>query len=47
MVETSENYIKLILDNDLLEKYNEYYFKIHPRAKKKPIEKPRHTSLNT
>ena len=47
MVETSENYIKLILDNDLLEKYNEYYFKIHPRAKKKPIEKPRHPSLNT
>lgn len=46
MVETSENYIKLILDNDVLDKYNEYYFKQHPRAKKKPIEKPRHPSLN-
>ena len=41
MVETSENYIKLILDNDVLDKYNEYYFKQHPRAKKKPIEKRR------
>lgn len=46
MVETSENYIKLILDNDVLEKYNTYYFLQHPRAKKKPIPKPRHESIN-
>lgn len=46
MVETSENYIKLILDNDVLEKYNTYYFLEHPRAKKKPIEHPYHPSIN-
>lgn len=46
MVETSENYIKLILDNDVLEKYNKYYFLEHPRAKKVPIEKPRHELMN-
>lgn len=46
MVETNENYIKLILDNDVLDKYNEYYFKQHPKAKKKPIPKPRHESIN-
>lgn len=38
--------IKLVLDNDVLERYNEYYFKNHPRARKKPIEKPRHPSIN-
>lgn len=47
MVETSENYIKLILDNKVLERYNTYYFLEHPRAKKKPIEKPYHPSINT
>ena len=47
MVETNENYIKLILDNNVLEKYNKYYFIEHPRAKKKPIEKPYHPSINT
>lgn len=46
MVETNENYIKLILDNEVLEKYNTYYFLEHPRAKKKPILKPRHESIN-
>ena len=47
MIETSENYIKLILDNKVLERYNTYYFLEHPRAKKKPIEKPYHPSINT
>ena len=42
MIETNENYIKLTLDNSVLEKYNTYYFLEHPRAKKKPIPKPRH-----
>ena len=46
MIETSENYIKLILDNNVLEKYNTYYFFKHPKAKKKPIEKPMHPSIN-
>ena len=47
MIETSENYIKLILDNKVFERYNTYYFLEHPRAKKKPIEKPYHPSINT
>ena len=47
MVETNENYIKLILDSKVLERYNTYYFLEHPRAKKKPIEKPYHPSINT
>lgn len=37
---------KLVLDNDVLLKYEEHYFKIHPRAKKKPIEHPYHPSIN-
>ena len=45
-----ENYVleqlHLVLDNSVLEKYNQYYFKQHPRAKKKPIEHPYHPSLN-
>lgn len=39
--------IKLVLDNDVLAEYNEYYFSMHPRAKKVPIEKPWHPSINT
>ena len=30
-----------------MKKYNEYYFKLHPKAKKIPIDKPRHPSINT
>ena len=46
MIETSDNYIKLILDNDVLDSYNKYYFSQHPRATKKPIEHPYHPSIN-
>ena len=38
--------IKIIIDNDVVEKYNDYYFKNHPRAKKKPINKCIHPSIN-
>ena len=38
--------MKLILDNEVLEKYNNYYFEQHPRAKKKPIPSPYHPSIN-
>lgn len=31
---------------DVLEKYYIYYFKNHPRAKKKPIDHPYHPSVN-
>ena len=43
---SEEKTLTLILDNSVLEKYNKYYFSIHPKAKKKPIEKPRHPSIN-
>ena len=36
----------LILDKSVLDKYNNYYFSLHPKAKKVPIEKPRHPSIN-
>ena len=38
--------IKLVFDNDTLDEYAEYYFTIHPRAKKKPIPYPYHESIN-
>lgn len=38
--------IKLVLDNDVLDKYNIYYFENHPRARKIPIEHPYHPSIN-
>lgn len=38
--------LKLVIDNSVLSKYNEYYFKKHPRAKKVPIENPYHPSTN-
>lgn len=38
--------IKLVFDNDTLDKYAEYYFTIHPRAKNKPIKYPYHESIN-
>lgn len=38
--------LTLVLDQSVLEKYNNYYFSIHPKAKKIPIDKPRHPSIN-
>lgn len=38
--------MKLVLDNSVLDKYSEYYFKNHPKAKNKPIEHPYHPSIN-
>ncbi len=36
----------MIIDNNTIEKYNEYYFKQYPRRKKPPIESPTHPSIN-
>lgn len=36
----------LTIDNSILEKYERYYFNLHPRARKKPIEQPYHPSIN-
>jgi Holliday junction resolvase RusA-like endonuclease len=38
--------ILLVIDNKTLEEYNTYYFKLYPRRKKPPIEKPIPPSLN-
>ncbi len=40
------NFIKLIIDNDVIERYNQYYFSQHPKAKKKAIEHSYHPSIN-
>lgn len=39
--------IKMVIDNDVLEKYENHYFSIHTKAKKKPIAHPYHESINT
>lgn len=39
--------ITLIIDKDVLSKYNEYYFSIHTKARKEPIRNPYHESINT
>lgn len=38
--------IKLVIDNTVLQEYEEYYFSLHPKAKKKPIAHPYHESIN-
>ena len=40
------NFIKLILDMDVVNRYNQLYFSQHPKAKKKQIEHPYHPSIN-
>ncbi len=42
----SNNKIKLVIDNNVLSKYEDYYFELHPRARKKPIPYPYHESIN-
>lgn len=39
--------ILITIDNNVLNKYNEYYHTLHPKARKKPIEHPYHPSINT
>lgn len=38
--------IILVIDNDTLARYEEYYFSIHKKATKKPIAHPYHESIN-
>lgn len=38
--------IKLLIDEDVLREYEQYYFSIHTKAKKKPIANPYHESIN-
>ena len=39
--------INMTIDSDVLDAYSEYYFSLHPRAKKRPIKQPYHESINT
>lgn len=41
-----ENSILLVIDNNALSRYEEYYFSIHTKASKKPIKHPYHESIN-
>lgn len=36
----------MIIDNNTINQYGKYYFSIHPKAKKNPIENPYHPTLN-
>lgn len=38
--------IEMVIDNHALEEYEKYYFSIHTKAKKKPIPRPYHESIN-
>ena len=38
--------IILVIDNDVLDRYSDYYFSLHTRATKRPIKNPYHESIN-
>lgn len=38
--------LKITIDKYALERYENYYFSLHPRARNKPIKQPRHESIN-
>ena len=42
-----DNEICLVIDNDVVDRYSQYYFSLHPRAHIPPIKQPYHESLNT
>lgn len=42
----SKNDILIVIDKQVLEKYNKLYFRLHPRAVKEPIETPFTPSIN-
>lgn len=39
--------ILLVIDNDIIDRYTEHYFTVHPKAQKKPIPRPYHESINS
>lgn len=47
MTKTKNNVINLIIDNQILDIYSDYYFTIHTKAVKRPIKHPYHESINT
>jgi len=43
----NQEIIKLIIDNSVIARYNDYYFAVHRRASVPPIKQPFHESINT
>lgn len=41
------NSIKLVIDDEVLGRYNEYYFCLHTKARIPPIKHPYHESINS
>lgn len=41
-----ESQLKIVIDNESVERYNAEYFADHPRARKARIKSPQHPSLN-
>lgn len=39
-------YISLVIDNKVLDRYNQHYFDLHPRATVPPMKHPYHESIN-
>lgn len=39
--------ITIVIDDAVLDEYAAYYFTLHPRAVKRPIEKPYHPTMNS
>lgn len=46
MGKVKKDIITLVIDDDVLNTYSNYYFIQHPRAKNKPIKYPYHESIN-
>jgi len=42
----SDDKYLIVIDNETISRYEEHYFKLHPRAKKPPIARPYHESIN-
>lgn len=38
--------LKIVINQEVLDRYSKVYFKEHPRAYKDPIERPTHPSIN-
>ena len=38
--------MQLVIVTDTLERYERFYFRLHPKATKKPIENPYHPTMN-
>lgn len=43
---SSSSDLCLVIDDDVIARYEEYYFREHPRASVKPIKQPYHESMN-